>query len=207
MTTKARRPRRPKIPDAARNATALEKADVAVAQAVAPYEESPAVRLTGLFGKLGDQPPMRILVGGVLAIGLVRRDVRLIRAGFRMLAAHTLATLAKDAVKKRIDRTRPGLLANEGRYRMKPGRNQAEQQTSFPSGHSAGALAVAAAFAREYPGHRATVYGAGAAIALAQVPRNAHYPTDVGAGIALGLASEAVVALAMRKAALREGED
>jgi hypothetical protein len=34
---------------------------------------------------------------------------------------------------------------------------------------------------------------AGAALSLAQIPRCAHYPTDVGAGIAIGLASEALV--------------
>jgi membrane-associated phospholipid phosphatase len=206
MASKTKRPRRIRIPDAARNATALEKADVAAAQALAPYEESLPVRLTALVGKLGDQPPMRIVSGGVLALGLVRRDVRMIRAGFRMLVAHTLATLAKDAAKKRVDRTRPRLLAKEGRYKMKPGRNESKEQTSFPSGHSAGAMAVAASFARDYPEHKAAAYGAGAAIALAQVPRHTHYPTDVGAGIAIGLGSEALVGLAMRKAGFGEGQ-
>jgi membrane-associated phospholipid phosphatase len=171
-----------RIPNAAKNASALEKADVAAAQAVAPHQDSVPVRILSFAGKLGDQPPMRVISGGVLAFGMIRRDPRMIRAGFRMLAAHTLATLAKDVVKKRIDRTRPKLLADEG----------------------AGALAVAAAFARDYPRHRAAAYGAGTVIALAQVPRHAHYPTDVGAGIMLGLASNALVGFAMRKAGLDE---
>jgi membrane-associated phospholipid phosphatase len=35
--------------------------------------------------------------------------------------------------------------------------------------------------------------GAAALIALSQIPRCAHYPTDVAAGLVLGLASEALV--------------
>jgi hypothetical protein len=33
----------------------------------------------------------------------------------------------------------------------------------------------------------------GGALALAQIPRCAHYPTDVAAGLAIGLAAEAAV--------------
>ena len=73
------------------------------------------------------------------------------------------------------------------------GRNTSKEETSFPSGHSAGAAAVARAFARDYPEHAAPAYAAAGALALAQIPRCAHYPTDVGAGLALGLAAEAVV--------------
>ncbi|QPQ54221.1 hypothetical protein IC614_07555 [Allosphingosinicella flava] len=33
-----------------------------------------------------------------------------------MIIAHILATVAKDIVKRRVDRTRPRLLIEEGRY-------------------------------------------------------------------------------------------
>ncbi len=46
---------------------------------------------------------------------------------------------------------------------------------------------------REYPEHAAPAYAAAAGVALAQIPRCAHYPTDVGAGLAIGAAAEAVV--------------
>jgi undecaprenyl-diphosphatase len=194
MTSKKKLPARGlKIPKAAANATPIEKADVAIARAVAPYEEAPLVRALDVVGKLGDQPPMLTLSGAVLALGLFGGNRRLAAAGLRMIAAHLIATGAKNFIKRRVDRTRPKLLVGESRYKMKPGRNESKEQTSFPSGHSAGAMAVAGAFAGSYPEHAKAAYGAGGLIALAQIPRCAHYPTDVVAGVAIGLASAVAV--------------
>ncbi|MBV8685473.1 MAG: phosphatase PAP2 family protein [Alphaproteobacteria bacterium] len=146
---------------------------------------------------LGDQPAMRILCGAVIAAGIVAGDRRLASAGVRMLAAHTLATLAKDAVKRRVDRTRPRSTAKPGKdHRPAPGGSEAKEETSFPSGHSAGAVAVGRALARDYPALAAPAYGTAALLALVQIPRRAHYPSDVAAGAAIGLAAEAVVDLA-----------
>lgn len=169
-------------------------ADKAVAEAASPYGDTPAMKALGHFATLGDQPPLRILCGAVIAVGLFGGDRRLAKTGLRMLAAHTLATLAKDFVKHRVDRTRPRSLAKPGKHhRPRLGRAETKEETSFPSGHSAGAAAVACAFARDYPEYRAAAYGAAGALALAQIPRCAHYPSDVGAGLAIGIASEALV--------------
>jgi membrane-associated phospholipid phosphatase len=193
MPAKAKAARALKIPKAAKDATLLEKADVAVARAAAPYSETPLVRAISQIGKLGDQPPMRLLSGLTLAAGLLSGNGRLARAGLRMAAAHELATLGKNFVKHRIDRTRPQVLTREGRYKMQPGDHEAKEETSFPSGHSAGAVAVGRAFARDFPEHKALAHGGAAAIALAQIPRCTHYPTDVAVGIAIGAAAEALV--------------
>jgi membrane-associated phospholipid phosphatase len=178
-----------KVPAAAAGASPPEKADVAVTKAVAPYTETLPIRMLSTFSKLGDQPPMLAISGAVLASGILARESRLARAGVRMIAAHLLATAAKNMVKRRIDRTRPRLLVNEGRYKMRPGDNEAKEQTSFPSGHSAGAVAVAAAFAHEYPEYRLPALAAAGTIAIAQIPRCTHYPTDVAAGTAIGAIS------------------
>ena len=179
----------------------VEAADAAVADAVKPYAGSAAVKAVSLLSEVGDQPQMRILCGAVIAAGLAGGDRRLTRAGFRMLAAHTIATAAKNFIKRRIDRTRPRSKDRPGRdHRIAPGRSEAKEETSFPSGHSAGAAAVARAFVRDYPEHKAPAYAAAAAIALAQIPRSAHYPTDIAAGLALGAASEALVDSAFRLA-------
>jgi membrane-associated phospholipid phosphatase len=177
------------VPEAAADASAPEKADVAVARSVAPYTDSLPIRALSTFSKLGDQPPMLAISGAVLGAGVLARDRRLVRAGVRMIAAHLLATAAKNLVKRRIDRTRPRVLVKEGRYKMRPGRNEAKEETSFPSGHSAGAVAVAAAFGREYPEYRLPAYAVAGAIAVAQIPRCTHYPTDVAAGMAIGAVS------------------
>lgn len=178
---------------------ALLKADAAAVAALKPWQESPAIEALGHVASLGDQPPLRALCAAVIAAGVLGRDRRLVRAGARMLAAHTLATLAKDFVKKRVDRTRPRSMDRPGKdHRPAPGRDETKEETSFPSGHSAGAAAIARAFARDYPGAAVPAYGAAAVLALAQIPRCAHYPTDVGAGLAIGVAAEAAVSLAFR---------
>jgi membrane-associated phospholipid phosphatase len=182
-------------------ADTVAEADLAVAEAFAPYEDTLAVRAVSVVAKLGDQPPLRALCGAAVAAGLLRGDDRLAKAGLRALAAHTVATMAKNAIKRRIDRTRPFVAVNgsDGGHKPSPGRDESKEETSFPSGHSAGAAAVAAAFARDYPEHAGIAAAAGAAIALAQIPRCAHYPTDVGGGVALGLAAEAITGRLLRQ--------
>ena len=175
-------------------AQAVMKLDKAAHEAVRPYQDSGAVEALTWYAKLGDQPQMLTLSSLVLASGLARGDSRMARAGLRMIAAHLLATGAKNFVKRRVDRTRPRSAAGGNGHQPRLGRTETKEETSFPSGHSAGAIAVARAFAREYPEYRGPALAAAGAIALAQIPRCAHYPTDVGAGLAIGWASEAAVA-------------
>ena len=169
-----------------RPARTLLAADAAAADAARPYQGSAAMTALGNFAS-------------VILAGLVGGDRRLARAGWRMLAAHSLATFAKDFVKRRVDRTRPRSRARRGKDHVpRPGRSEAKEETSFPSGHSAGAAAIARAFARDYPEHSAPAHAAAAALALAQIPRCAHYPSDVGAGLVIGVAAEAAVDIAFR---------
>jgi undecaprenyl-diphosphatase len=194
----------PKLSDAGR---ALLEADRATADAVLPHEQSRAVQLLDRVADLGDQPQMRVLCGSVIAIGLLGGDRRLTRAGLRMLAAHTLATLAKDMVKRRVDRTRPRSSRKPGKdQKPRPGKRYTKEENSFPSGHSAGAAAVARAVAREYTDRALPAAAGGAVLSLAQIPRCAHYPTDVGAGIAIGLAAELLTDLGFRLAGAEPGE-
>jgi undecaprenyl-diphosphatase len=100
-----------------------------------------------------------------------------------------------------VDRTRPRSSRKPGKdQKPRPGSRYTKEENSFPSGHSAGAAAVASAFAREYPDQAPLAAAGGAIMSLAQIPRCAHYPTDVGAGIAIGLASELVTHLVFRLA-------
>lgn len=171
-------------------AEALIEADGAVAEAVEPLRDTPAVKTISTLSEIGDQPQMRLLCTAVIGIGLVQRSPRLTRTGMKMLAAHQLATSAKNFVKMRVDRTRPRADRN---HAPRLGGHTQKEVTSFPSGHSAGAAAVARAFAREFPEHKAAAYAGAGAVAIAQVPRCAHYLTDVAAGLALGVAAEAAV--------------
>jgi membrane-associated phospholipid phosphatase len=158
-----------------------------------PFADTPAVGAVDLFSKLGDQPELRIISGLLLAAGVFARSDRLIRAGARMIIAHETATFAKDRLKTEIDRTRPRSAKGKRDKKVKPGNHTAKEKTSFPSGHSAGAVAAAMAFGREFPEHRVVAIGAAGAVAFSQIPRCAHYPTDVVAGATIGLVAEALV--------------
>jgi membrane-associated phospholipid phosphatase len=170
---------------------ALLDADAAVTDAVVPFSETAAVEALGTLSEIGDQPQARALCLLVLALGVARGEGRLAHAGARMLIAHEAATAAKDFIKHRVDRTRPRSLSEEQSHKPKPGRHTHKEVTSFPSGHSAGATALARAFSRDYPEYSARAYAGAGLVALAQIPRCAHYPTDVGSGVAVGVAAEA----------------
>lgn len=184
------------VPAAVDDASALERADVAVAQSIAPYRHSRTVRILGWLSEIADQPPLISVCVATLGWGLLTRNPRLARAGARMLAAELLATAAKTAVKRSVDRTRPKVLVEEGRYEMHPGNRRGHPITSFPSGHTAGAVTVARAIARDYPDHAGAAYATAAAIAAIQIPRCTHYPTDIAAGAVIGIAAEAIVSQA-----------
>jgi membrane-associated phospholipid phosphatase len=184
---------KPKPEDAAEK---LLEVDARAVEAAQPYQDS---KLLERIADLGDQPPLRVLCASTIAAGVLARDRRFVRAGVRMLAAHTLATWAKDFVKHRVDRRRPRSAGNPRTdHRPAPGRSRDKEETSFPSGHAAGAAAVGRALARELPEYTVPAYAVSGVLAVAQIPRCAHYPTDVGVGIAIGVAAEALVGRVMR---------
>ena len=167
-----------------------EKADIAVADAVEPLNDAAPVQFLGWASELADQPQ---LIGSCVALGVVGLMVgnpRLAMAGGRMLAAELLVTKLKSMIKHRIVRSRPSELAKGHRYTARAGEDRSSEMSSFPSGHTAGAVAVARAFAREYPEQGAIGYGLATAVAVIQVPRGKHYVTDLVAGALLGLAAE-----------------
>lgn len=173
-------------------AEGLRHVDAAIEKTVAPYRGNAAVRALGLFGKVGDQPPLRAISAGAILCGLIQRDERLTKTGVRMLAAHELATGFKSFLKHRIDRKRPRNADGPADNAARPGESRAKEKSSFPSGHSAGAIAVARAFGREFPHHRSTAVTAAALVGAAQIPRSAHFATDVVAGIAIGWVAEEI---------------
>lgn len=187
---------------AARKANA---ADVEITHALAPHRKDLPVRLLSRFSELGDQPQLRLISGGTALAGLLTGNGRLLRAGLRMLVAHEAATFVKNVVKSRVDRARPRNARGREEAKPRPGRRTAKAQTSFPSGHTAGAVAVAQAFSREFPEHRAAALGTAGAVAIAQIPRCAHYPTDVAGGALIGAATEALVALPLDAIVRRAG--
>ncbi|MBI4727073.1 phosphatase PAP2 family protein [candidate division TA06 bacterium] len=65
--------------------------------------------------------------------------------------------------------------------------------SSFPSGHSIGAFALATVFAHQYPKIAIPCYTVASGIALSRVYLGRHYPSDVLAGAAIGFATAKLV--------------
>ena len=169
-----------------------------------PYEETPAVAALNPLSKLGDQPQLRTAAGALILAGILSRSQRLARAGSRMIIAHEGATFAKEMIKTEVDRTRPRSANRKEEKKPRKGKHLSKELTSFPSGHSAGSIAAARAFSREFPEYGAAAVGAAGLIALLQIPRCAHYPTDVAAGLTIGLIAEKASDLLWNAAGLDE---
>ena len=134
----------------------------------------------------------------VQAAAAMRRPA-MARSGARMVTSHLLATGLKTVMKASVDRVRPNEAGDHPIVEKGHGTDDTTRN-AFPSGHTAGAVAIAEAVRHELPG--ATVparLAAGAAGAL-QVTRGAHYASDVVAGAAIGWLSERLASWAMAAA-------
>jgi membrane-associated phospholipid phosphatase len=170
----------------------VEKADVEVSQSISGWKDSPPVQALGWFGKMTDQPPLYAFIGGLAAAALIRQDARLLQSSARMLAAHWSGIRAKNVVKNGIDRTRPRMLIDEGRYEAGKGTRPEKAFSSFPSGHTVGAVAIARVIAREYPQYRLPAYGLATLAAFTRIAKCDHFLSDTVAGAIIGWGAERV---------------
>ena len=185
-----------KAPKGAKRASNAERVDAAIAKAAVQHRRNPLVRVAGVIGDLADQPPLLLGAAATIAAGALLRKPRMVRAGARMLASEIAATGLKAAAKRFVARTRPGKMLKDGRYKLEAdaaGDKYDGPWNSFPSGHAAGALAVGRALSREYPGALPAAALVAGIAALVQLPKGTHFPSDIAAGAAIGVASEALV--------------
>ncbi|MBB3949246.1 phosphatase PAP2 family protein [Aureimonas jatrophae] len=174
-------PHDPSLPD-------LEQQDIELAEAAGRQRHRPLVRWAGWMSELADQPQLAALCASTALVGLAggRRDI--LATGLQMLLAHAIATQAKGWIKNRVRRVRPYVVLDEGRYERETGETRHPRERSFPSGHTAGAVAVATVVALRHPAMAVPALALAAAASLVQLPRAKHYPSDLAAGTAIGLA-------------------
>lgn len=98
-----------------------------------------------------------------------------------MIAITIAAALANGPAKLLARRRRPSRSVNP-LIRM-------PRSTSFPSGHSAAAFAFATGACAECPKLGTVLVPLAGAVAYSRVHAGVHYPSDVGAGIAIGIGS------------------
>src|SRR5206468_2582649 len=156
----------------------------------------PWLELAGDLGsRLGSGAVLAGISGVLLAIGLVSKQPRFRRAGLESLIAHAAAALTAQALKHLIGRPRPRM-THGGGFQFGPSWDAGLD--SFPSGHATASFAVAAVLARHFPRAGWLLYGAASFVALSRVTRGSHFPTDVLAGVGLGLVAGYVVANPIR---------
>lgn len=173
--------------------TAVEDADIAVARQFAPHQDRPAMQAVSWLSGIGDSKPLLTVSGVVVAWGLLTGSSRGARQGGQMLASVLLATVLKNGLKWAVARSRPKLLFERGVYDVELGGPTDKEWSSFPSGHAAASAAMAQACTRCWPEARVPAYLGAAVLGLSRVPLGKHYPTDVIAGILVGLAAASLV--------------
>ncbi len=169
----------------------LMRYDRAVADAAANFRNTPAMKILGPASDIADQWQLFTICVATIGAGGLRRDRKLVATGVHMTLAMLAATALKNLVKGRIDRTRPIVVVQGGQYIFQHGDHDVTELNSFPSGHTAGAVAVAWAIACQYPSTKLIALGTAAAIAGIQIPRAKHYPIDLAAGALVGLVAGA----------------
>lgn len=128
---------------------------------------------------------------GVSAIfygaGVWREDSRAKRVGKAGAAASLLAGGAALGIKWAVGRDRPYAGSDPDEYR--PFRGDTTAKSSFPSGHSAVAFALASVIADEYD-HWAVdglSYGAASAVGLSRIYQDRHWASDIVGGATVGI--------------------
>jgi undecaprenyl-diphosphatase len=109
------------------------------------------------------------------------------------LVAYAGADLAATALKAAIPRNRPHVETLVARLHTH----------SFPSGHASTSFACAVVLAAEVPRLRVPLYALAALIAFSRLEVGVHFPLDVLAGAALGVATGLWVRALRRRAAGR----
>ncbi len=155
-----------------------------------------AMRALAPVAKATDEPPLLALGLGTLAIGAVLRRPALARSGARMVTSHLLATALKTVMKASVDRARPNVAGASPTLEKGHGTGDTNLN-AFPSGHTAGAVAVAQSIAREAPAAAGVAKLVAGSAGVVQVARGAHYTSDVVAGAVIGWVSERIASWAI----------
>ena len=123
----------------------LHDADVDLALNAGQLRHTTFMSVAGTVSEIADQPPAFTLATAAMIGGLVTGRPRLARTGARVLASLAVATWIKATIKSKVVRTRPHKLLDEGHYETGLDGPDEGPYNSFPSGHTANAVAAARA--------------------------------------------------------------
>jgi membrane-associated phospholipid phosphatase len=121
-----------------------------------------------------------LVVAGGLAVLGGQRGRR--ASGRGLIAIAIAAAVANGPAKLLVRRQRPS-------SRWRPTLIRTPRSTSFPSGHSAAAVAFATGASADLPILTPVLVPLAGVVAYSRVHTGVHYPSDVAAGVGIGIAS------------------
>ncbi|MEU3315308.1 phosphatase PAP2 family protein [Streptomyces sp. NPDC006662] len=165
---------------------ALRGADRRLTRRIAAWDSPAARRLLPAAEEAAGRTKLWWAAALVMAAGGGRRGRAAAAGG--VLAMAVAEVLSNGVAKQLVGRPRPPA-------DWIPHDDVADRpdSSSFPSGHTAAAVAFSAAVAASWPRAGAVCAAAAALVAAGRVHSGAHYPSDVAAGAAVGGAAAALV--------------
>lgn len=184
---------------------------VTAALIVADPHDTPYFRRTTRFERFNDVFSGSITAGEIAAVpatflivGHFRHDSYAEKTALLAGEAYADSAIVDLAMKMATRRLRPSDIAPTGNFSdtfFESHVSPTGINTSFPSGHAAAAFAVATVFAHRYRQHRWVpwvAYGVAGAISFSRVTTQAHFPSDVFLGAAIGYTMTKFVVLKPR---------
>lgn len=136
--------------------------------------------------------PLLIIAGIITLAGVVLRRLPVVETGIYAAFSALFASGVTHALKPLIGRARPPLFATEGLFGRLP--MAGFDYESFPSGHATHAGAFFAALAFAMPRYRGLFLLLALWFAATRLVLGVHYPSDVGAGLVVGLGAALLTA-------------
>jgi membrane-associated phospholipid phosphatase len=132
-----------------------------------------------------------LLPASLMASGYIRHDSYQVGTAWLAAEAYADSAVVDLAIKAITRRKRPSDVAPGAPFNdtFFSGGKSPFKGSSFPSGHAAGAFAVATVIATRYHTHRWVpwaVYGFATAVSLSRITSSSHFPSDVFLGAVLG---------------------
>ncbi|MFE9912454.1 phosphatase PAP2 family protein [Streptomyces clavifer] len=171
--------------------TALRNYDHRLTRRMAAWESDWARKLLPPVEEAAEHTKLWCAAAVIIAAGGGWRGRKAAAAGITAMAAAEL--LSNGFVKQLVERRRP-----PKEWIPHDDVEDRPDSSSFPSGHTAAAVAFTAAVAPTWPWAGTACALPTALVAIERVHNGAHYPSDVAAGAAIGLAAAALVRTAPR---------
>ncbi len=163
---------------------------------VMPYFRSHAKnidKVNDVFDPMITTAEVVAVPAGLLAAGYIRHDPYQVSTGIMGGLAYGDSVIPNLVIKAITRRERPSDVPTGGSYTgtFFNGGKSPLKGSSFPSGHATAAFSVATVVAYRYRNHKWVpwaAYGLATAIGLSRIATEAHFPSDVFLGSAMGFA-------------------